>query len=74
MPIIQEIPLVPRNLTVRTFRRIANRVLNKYAICPLFNGLEVFHSTSDKSKLFAKNFSKNSDLDKSDTSFTCFPV
>ena len=33
----------------------------------------MFPSTSDKSKLFAKNFSKNSDLDKSDTSLPVFP-
>ena len=35
----------------------------KSAIPPLFNCLEVLPSTSDKAKLFAKNFSKNSNLD-----------
>ena len=29
----------------------------------LFNGLEVLSSGSDKAKLFAANFSKNSNLD-----------
>ena len=32
----------------------------KSAIPPLFNGLEVLSSASDKAKLFAENFSKNS--------------
>ena len=32
---------------------------------PLFNGLEVLPSAFDKAKLFAKNFSKNSNLDDS---------
>ena len=32
----------------------------KSAILPLFNGLEVLSSASDKAKLFAENFSKNS--------------
>ena len=43
------------------FWQIANSVLNKgkFGIPSLFSGLEVFSSASDKSKLFAKNFSKN---------------
>ena len=45
------------------FWRIANSVLNKgkSALLPLFNGLEVLSSASDKAKLFDKNL------------FTCFP-
>ena len=45
------------------FWQIANSFLNKgkSAITPLFNGLEVLSSASDKAKLFARNFSKNSD-------------
>ena len=39
---------------------------------PLFNGLEVFPSASDKAKLFAKNFFKNSNLDDSGISFQIF--
>ena len=45
----------------------------KSAVPPLFNGLEVLSSTSDKPKLFAKNFSKNSNLDHSGTSLHVFP-
>ena len=47
--------------------RIANSVLNedKSAIPPLLNSPEVLSSASDKTKLFAKNFSENSKLDDS---------
>ena len=47
------------------FWQIANSVLNKgkSAISPLFKGLEVLSSASDKAKLFAKIFSKKSNLD-----------
>ena len=57
------------------FWRIANSVLNKgkSAIPPLFNRLEVLSSASDKAKLFAKNFSKNSNLDDSGISLPVFP-
>ena len=40
---------------------------------PLFSGPEVLSSASDKAKLFAKNFSKNSDLDDSSISLLVFP-
>ena len=40
---------------------------------PLFNELEVLSSASDKAKLFAKNFSKNSNLDDSGISLPVFP-
>ena len=55
--------------------RIANSVLNKgkSAIPPLFNGPEVLSSASDKAKLFAENFSLNSNLDESGVSFPVFP-
>ena len=57
------------------FWGIANSVLNKgkSAIPPLFNGPEVLSSASDKAKLFAKNFSKNSNLDYSGISLPVFP-
>ena len=47
-----------------TFWQIANTVLNKHksAITPLFNNPEMFPSASDKAKLFAENFSRNSNL------------
>ena len=57
------------------FRRITNSVFNKgkFAIPPRFNGSEVLSSASDKAKLFAKNFSKNSNLDDSGISLPVFP-
>ena len=57
------------------FLRIANSVVNKdkSAIPPLFNGLEVLSSASDKAKLFAKSFSKDSNLDDSGISLSIFP-
>ena len=39
---------------------------------PLFNDLEVLPSASDKAKLFAENFSKNSNLDDSGISLPVF--
>ena len=57
------------------FLHIANSVLNKgkSAIPPLFNGPEVLPSASDKAKLFAENFSKNSNLHDSFISLPIFP-
>ena len=57
-------------LRSQDFRPIANSVLNKdkSAMPSLFSSLEVLSSASDKAKLLAKNFSKNSNLDDS----TCF--
>ena len=59
----------------RDFWRVANSVFNegKSAIPPLFNGLKVSSSASDKAKLFAENFPKNSDLDDSGISLPVFP-
>ena len=59
----------------RDFWQIANSVLNKgkSAIPPLFNGLELLSFASDKAKLFAKNFFKNSYLDDSGISLPVFP-
>ena len=57
------------------FSRIANSLFNKgkSAIPPLFNGIEVFSSASDKAKLFAENFYKNSNLDDSGISLPVVP-
>ena len=56
------------------FWRIANSVLkNDKSIPPLFNGPEVLSSASDKTKLFAEKFSKNSNLDDSGISLPVFP-
>ena len=58
------------------FWRIANSVLNKgkSSIPPLLNGPEVFFSSaSDKEKLLAENFSKNSNFDDLGISLPIFP-
>ena len=57
------------------FWHIANTVLNKgkSAVPPLFNRPEVLSSASDKAKLFAENFSLNSNLDDSGVSLPVFP-
>ena len=57
------------------FWQIANSVLNKgkSAIPPQFNGPEVLSSASDNAKLFAENFSKNSNLDGSGISLPVSP-
>ena len=49
------------------FWQIADSVPNKaeYAIAPLFNDPDVLSSISDKEKLLAENFCKNSNLDDS---------
>ena len=67
--------ITSKKLGPRDFWRIANSVLNKgkSAIPPLFNGPEVLSSASDKAKLFAKNFSKNSNPDDSGISLPVFP-
>ena len=58
------------------FWRITNSVLSKSksAIPPLFNGPEVMSSKSDKAKLVAENFSKNSNFDDSCISLLFSPV
>ena len=59
--------ITSQKLGSRDFWRIANSVLNKgkSAIPPLFNGPEVLSSASDKAKMFAENFSLNSNLEDS---------
>ena len=56
--------VLARNLS-RDFWWIANSVLNKdkSAIPPLFNGLEMLSSASEKVKLFPENLCKNSNID-----------
>ena len=65
----QRLPSLPRNLILEIFS-----VLNtgKSAVLPLINGLEVLSSALNKSKLFAKNFFKNSYLDDLDISLPVF--
>ena len=68
-------PITSQELGLQDFWQIANSVLNKgkSAIPPLFNSPEVLSSASDKAKLFAKNFSKNSNLDDLGISLPVFP-
>ena len=68
-------PITSQKLGSQDFWRVANSVLSKgkSAIPPLFNGPEVLSSASDKAKLFAENFSKNSNLDESGISLPVFP-
>ena len=70
MPLKKE-SITSQKLGSLDFWRIANSVLNKgkSAIPPLFNGVEVL---SDRAKLFAENFPKNSNLDDSDISLPVF--
>ena len=66
--------ITSQKLDPRYFWRIANSVLSKgkSAIPPLFNSPEVLPSASDKAKLFAENFSKNSNLDDSGIALLIF--
>ena len=74
MLIKQKIPLLPRNLALVTFGELLIVFSTKVnAIAPLFNGPEVFSSSSDKAKLFAENFSNNSNHDDSGISLPVFP-
>ena len=67
--------ITSQKLGSRDFWQIANSVLKKgkSAIPPLINGPELLSSASDKAKLFAKNFSKISNLDDSGISLPVFP-
>ena len=67
--------ITSQKLGSRDFWRIANSVLNKgkSAIPPLFNGPEMLSSASVKAKLFAKNYSKKSNLDDFGISLPVFP-
>ena len=67
--------ITSQKLGSRDFWRIANSVLSKgkSTIPPLFNGPEVLTSAPDKAKLFAENFSLNSNLDDSGISLPVSP-
>ena len=71
----QKSPSLPRNLAW-DFWQITNSVpkKGKSAIAPLFSSLEGLTSASDKAKLFAEFFSKNSNLDDSGVSLPVFPL
>ena len=57
--------MTSQKLVSLDFLQIANSVLNKgkFAIPPLFSNPEMLSSASDNAKLFARSFSKNSNLD-----------
>ena len=65
---------LPRNLALGTFGELLS-ILNKSesAILTFFSSPEELSSASDKATFFAKNFSKNSNLDDSAISFLVFP-
>ena len=67
-------PITSQKLGSCDFWQIANSVLNKgnSATPPLLNDPEGLSSASDKAKLFAENFSKNSNLDDLRTSLPVF--
>ena len=73
--LIKQESITSQKLGSRDFWRIVNSVLNKgkSAIPPLFNGLKVLSSGSDKAKCFPENFSKNINLDDSGISLPIFP-
>ena len=66
--------ITPQKRGSQDILRIANSVFNKgkSAIPPLFNGPEVLFSASDKEKLLAEKFSKNSNFDGSGISLPVF--
>ena len=69
MLITKESPTL-KNLGSQDFWLIANSVLNKVKspIPHLFNSPEMLSTRSDKTKLFPKNFSNNSNLNDLDIS------
>ena len=70
MPIKTKESITAQKLGSRDLWRIPNSVLkkSKSAIPLLLNGRDLLSSASDKAKLFAEHFSKNSNLDDSDIS------
>ena len=73
--VIKQESITFQKLGSREVWQIANSIHNKgkSAVPPLFTGLEVLSSASDNAKLFAKNFSQNSNLDDSGVSLLVFP-
>ena len=75
MLIKQKTPSLPRNLAPGTFVKLLILFSTKVnlLIPPLFSGSEVLSSASNKAKLFAKSFSKNSNLEDSGMLLPAFP-
>ena len=75
MLIKQKSPLLPRNLALVTFGELLIVFSTKVNLLYLvFNSPEVMSSAFDKAKLFAENFSKNSNVDDAGTSLPVFPT
>ena len=72
MVIKQKESITSQKLGSRDFWQIANSVLSKgkFVIPPLLKGQDVLYY---KAKVFAKNLSKNSNLDNSGISLPIFP-
>ena len=67
---------LPRNLALGTFGKLPTLFSIKVNLLYLLYSEarpEVLSSASDKAKMFAKNFSKNSNLDDSGISLPVFP-
>ena len=64
---------LPRNLAWEQIASSIQIAKGKPAIPPLFNRAEVLSPASDKTKLFAENFSIKSNLDDSSISLPVFP-
>ena len=70
----QKSPSLSRNVAFRTFGELPIVLSRKVNLpYPPINDSEVLPSASDKAKLFAENFSKNSTLDDSGISLPVFP-
>ena len=72
--LLKQETITSQKLGSQDFWQIANSVLKKgkSGIPLLFNRMEVLSSASDKTKLFAENFSMNSNLDDSGISLPIF--
>ena len=71
----QRSPSLPRNLTLGTFGKLLIVFSTKVNLLylPYSTDWRYLSSASDKAKLFAKNFSKNSNLDDSGICLPVFP-
>ena len=65
--------MISKNLALGTLSELPIVFKSKSAIPPLLNDGGVLSTASDKVKLLAKNFSKNSNLDDSGISLPVFP-
>ena len=73
--LLKQVSITFQKFDSQDFWQIANSVFNKgKSVIPLpFTVLQVLSFAYDKAKLFAKNFSENSDLEDSGISLSIFP-